>query len=161
VLHPLQLARAAESGAAAVVLIACVLGARLEELLDFCTTLGIEAVVEVHTPAEAEFAVAIGATIISVNNWDRTTNELHLKQAIGLRSLIPENIVTIATGALVTKEQLAAMHHAGFDAVILGRAIVQEGGAELARFARAHEVSRIPSGMGMPQEEYQDGDFSY
>ena len=61
---------------------------------------GLEAIVEVHTPEEVEFAVGVGATVIAVNNWDRTKNELHLNQAAGLRKFIPDNIVTIATGAL-------------------------------------------------------------
>ena len=59
ILHPLQLALAAEAGACAVYLIACVVGAQLEALLGIATVMGIEAIVEVHTPEEVEFAVSV------------------------------------------------------------------------------------------------------
>ena len=62
-LHPLQVAQAAEAGACAVYLIACVVGAQLESLLGYATVMGLEAIVEVHTPEEVEFAVGVGATV--------------------------------------------------------------------------------------------------
>jgi indole-3-glycerol phosphate synthase len=48
----------------------------LETLLDACTIMGTEAVVEVHTPNELEFALSKGATIFLVNMWDRMTGKL-------------------------------------------------------------------------------------
>ncbi len=145
VLHPLQVAQAAEAGACAVYLIACVVGAQLESLLGYATVMGLEAIVEVHTPEEVAFAVSVGATVIAVNNWDRTKNELHLNQAAGLRKFIPDNIVTIATGSLVDAEQVKRLQSAGFDAVILGRSLVREDSRELVATLRARELLRVPA----------------
>ena len=86
-----------------------------------------------------------GPTVIAVNNWDRTKNELHLNQAAGLRKFIPDNIVTIATGSLVDAEQVKRLQSAGFDAVILGRSLVREDSRELVATLRARELLRVPA----------------
>lgn len=69
-----------EDGAAGVLLIAAVVGADLSVLLDSCTIMGTEAVVEVHTPQELNFALSHGATVFIINMWDRTTGILHTQQ---------------------------------------------------------------------------------
>ena len=63
-------------GAAGVVLMVSVLGKHLRELLDTCTLMGVEAVVEVHTLTELEYALSVGATILLVNMWDRLSGKL-------------------------------------------------------------------------------------
>ncbi len=42
--------------------------------------MGVEAIVEVHTPNELEFALSKGATIFLVNMWDRLTGRLYPNQ---------------------------------------------------------------------------------
>jgi len=63
-----------------VLLIAAVVGAKLEELLDACTIMGTEALVEVHTPSELEYALNCHATTFLVNMWDRFTGKLYPNQ---------------------------------------------------------------------------------
>lgn len=65
------------NGASGVILITSVVGPSLEDLLNSCTIMGIEAIVEVHTPNELEFALDCGATIFLVNMWDRITGKHH------------------------------------------------------------------------------------
>lgn len=77
---PPQIAEALENGAAGVLLIVGVVGADLEILLDACTIMGTEAVVEVHTPNELEFALSKGATIFLINMWDRMSGKLFSEQ---------------------------------------------------------------------------------
>ena len=80
-LHPLQIAAAVDAGADGVLLMASVLGPRLEELLDACTVMGTEAVVEVHTPNECEHALELGAMALCLNNWDRVEGLWRANQA--------------------------------------------------------------------------------
>ena len=63
-----------------MLLIVAVVGGDLEVLLDACTIMGTEALVEVHTPNELEFALSKGATIFLVNMWDRMTGKLFSDQ---------------------------------------------------------------------------------
>ncbi len=60
-------------GADAVLLIAAVLGEKLPEYVDYTLDTGLEPLIEVHTRAEAENALATRATIIGINNRDLTT----------------------------------------------------------------------------------------
>lgn len=55
-------------------------GADLEVLLDACTIMGTEALVEVHTPNELEFALNKGATMFLMNMWDRMSGKLFTDQ---------------------------------------------------------------------------------
>jgi len=69
-------------------------------MLDACSLLGTEALVEVHTVNELEKALEVGATNIVATNWDRVENQLYPEQAKGLKFTIPDLIVAVAAGAL-------------------------------------------------------------
>lgn len=137
IVDPIQIAIAAECGADAVVLLAQVLGSRLEDLLDAATIMGVEAVVEVHTPDECRYALEAGATILLANNYDRIENQMMPRQARGLKDLIPPNIVSIATGGIRTFDQAAALGEVGYDAVLLGTAIIGSPPAESKPLVKA------------------------
>ena len=122
-LHPLQIAAAVDAGADGVLLMASVLGPRLEELLDACTVMGTEAVVEVHTPNECEHALELGAMALCLNNWDRVEGLWRANQAEAVHRLIPGNVVTVAAGGIGSSDEARRLHEAGFDAVVLGRAL--------------------------------------
>lgn len=143
-IHPVQVAQAVDRGADGVLLMATLLGASLGELLDACTCLGCEALVEVHTPNELEAALVLGATNIVATSWDRVENRLYDDQAKGLRHLIPDLIVAIAAGGISSMEEAAQLGDLGYDAVVLGRGL-----------AAAPDVGRFIGGVrereGMPQ----------
>ena len=121
IIHPVQIAQALEGGASGVLLITAVVGKDLEILLDACTIMGTEAIVEVHSPQELEYALSVGATIFLVNMWDRLTGQLHKDQAKGLASMMPMNALTIAAGDIGTVEEAAELAFYGYDSVVLGR----------------------------------------
>jgi indole-3-glycerol phosphate synthase len=78
--HYTKVARALENGAGGVLLNAQVLGKQLESLLNACTFMGTDAIVEVHTPADLELAIEAGATIILINMWCRESGKLFPNQ---------------------------------------------------------------------------------
>jgi indole-3-glycerol phosphate synthase len=80
IIHPVQIAQALENGASGVLLIVAVVGGDLEVLLDACTIMGTEALVEVHTPNELEYALSRGATTFLVNLWDRSSLKFYPNQ---------------------------------------------------------------------------------
>lgn len=125
ILHPIQIAQAVEQGATGVLLITAVVGGDLETLLNSCTIMGVEAIVEVHTPSELDFALARGATIFLVNMWDRMSGILHPQQAKGLASMMPMNAVAIAAGNIRTVEQACELGFYGYDSVVLGRNLAE------------------------------------
>lgn len=123
IIHPVQIAKALQQGASGVLLIVAVVGGDLEVLLDACTIMGTEAIVEVHTPNELEFALSRGATMFLVNMWDRATGQLFPDQAKGLANMMPMNAVSIAAGNIHTVEQALELGYYGYDSVVLGRGI--------------------------------------
>jgi indole-3-glycerol phosphate synthase len=148
IIHPVQIAQALERGAAGVLLIVAVVGADLEVLLDACTVMGVEPLVEVHTPNELEFALSRGATIFLVNNWDRTTGELFRDQAKGLSSMMPMNAVAIAAGDIRSVEEAAEFGFYGYDGVVLGRGLSDIPDVQ-QYMGEVHGVRAPPRGMGM------------
>lgn len=146
VVAPIQVALAAESGADAVWLSATILGGALPDLLDACTVAGVEGAVECHTPNEVQFALEAGATLLICSDRDRATGELHRHQCLGLKGFIPPNIVALAAGGLGTSlADVRALAAAGFDGVVLGRALVADPGAarEFVAACRALELDAV------------------
>lgn len=148
IIHPVQIAQALENGANGVLLIVGVVGADLDVLLDACTIMGTEAVVEVHTPNELEFALSKGATIFLANMWDRASGRIFKDQAKGLASLMPMNSIAIAAGDIRTLDEVAELGLYGYDAVVLGRGLADI--PDIKDFIDGvHEFRGAPRGMGM------------
>lgn len=148
IIHPIQIAQALEEGASGVLLIASIVGGDLEVLLDACTIMGTEAMVEVHTPNEVEFALNKGATIFLVNMWDRVSNKLFEEQAKGVASMLPVNSLAIAAGNIHSMEQVAELGFYGYDGVVLGRGINQL--PDIKEFVDdVHSFRGAPRGMGL------------
>jgi indole-3-glycerol phosphate synthase len=135
------------------------MGASLNELLDACTCLGTEALVEVHTVAELEKALELGATNIVATNWDRIENALYPDQAKGLKGLIPDLIVAIGAGGVGTVQDAAELADMGYDAVVLGRGLAASADIErLISTIRSREsLPNLLTGAGMMAEELKRG----
>jgi len=157
IIHPIQVALALETGANCVHLCATILGAGLEDLLDAVTIMGTEAIVEVHTPNELDYALELGANMIMVNNWDRLEGVLHRSQALALAREIPPHIVTIAAGGIFSPEQAFELADEGYDAVVLGRAISEhENIKKLINQIRGRKgVQRQYLGWGLKGDDFE------
>ncbi|KAF1078458.1 indole-3-glycerol-phosphate synthase [Methanogenium sp. MK-MG] len=71
-----QIAETRALGADAVLLIAGLLEERLSDFVSAACAAGLEPLVEVHTPDEANMALASGAEMIGINNRDLRTMEV-------------------------------------------------------------------------------------
>jgi len=113
-------------GADAVLLIVAILeDALLEELLALSRDVGIDAVVEAHTSKEVDRAVALGASIIGVNNRDLATFRTDLAVAEALAPRIPVATLSIGESGVSSVEGAARMRQAGYDAILVGEALVR------------------------------------
>ncbi|KAL8272522.1 hypothetical protein Esti_003521 [Eimeria stiedai] len=137
IIHPIQIAQAAEAGADGVYLIHSVAGAALEELLFAACVAGIEAVVEVHGAGEARQAIAAGATLLVANQADRLTGLLYPNSAVEVReAVLPETIVA-AKGGLNSLDDAKLLARCGVDSVVVGRALLREDAFEFVRSLKA------------------------
>jgi indole-3-glycerol phosphate synthase len=125
-IDPYQLYEARVIGADAVLLIVRALDdGLLRDLLSLADRLGLAALVETHSAAEVETALAAGARIIGVNNRDLDTLITDVALAPRLRPMVPPECVFVAESGISQPEQIAALHAAGVDAVLIGESLLR------------------------------------
>jgi indole-3-glycerol phosphate synthase len=124
ILDELQIVEARAAGAAAVLLIVRALPpARLVELLRATRVAGLDALVEVHTRAELDTALAAGATIVGINSRDLDTFRIDTAAAWRLLELVPPGLVAVAESGMASATDVSAAAGAGADAVLVGTAL--------------------------------------
>jgi indole-3-glycerol phosphate synthase len=96
----------------------------LGELLALGREIGMEAVVEVHTAAELERALAVKARIIGVNNRDLRTLTVNVQTSFDLIARIPDECIAVSESGLKAHEDLAKLRAAGFDAFLIGEQLM-------------------------------------
>lgn len=124
ILDELQILEARAAGAAAVLLIVRALTpARLRALLTCAGDAGLDALVEVHTPAETALARDAGAGLIGVNSRDLDTFRIDAGNAWSLLRALPPGLVAVAESGMATPADVEAAARAGADAVLIGTAL--------------------------------------
>lgn len=159
VVDELQIGLAKEAGADGILLIASVLGPALENFLNLCSIIGLEAIVECHTRNEVEAALSVMAQNILVTNFDRISGNYFPDQAINLAGLFPGSggpIISLATGGIETIDDVRKHLNAGYDGVVVGKAIM--GNMKAPGFIKAvREKPLLPvefSGWGLDDYDF-------
>lgn len=119
-----QIAQSIEAGADIILLIVAVLGEKTKAMLDCARMHNVSAIVEVHTTSELELAVKAGAEIIGINNRNLDTFEVDIENCLQLIKRIPDGVFKIAESAIYTEDDISRIKQAGFDAVLIGEALV-------------------------------------
>jgi len=115
-------------GADCVLLIAAALDD--DELAAFhrtATDVGLDALVEVHDEPELERALAVGATLVGVNQRDLVTFEVDHERALRMAMQFPDGVVSVAESGVRDPADAAALRAAGYDAVLVGESLVTSG----------------------------------
>lgn len=113
-------------GADAVLLICSLLSeAQLAEYLAQARELGMHALVEAHTAAEARTALAAGAEIIGVNNRNLQDFSVNPLNSLRLRAEIPAEKIFVAESGVTRPSDCAALKAAGVAAVLVGEALMR------------------------------------
>jgi indole-3-glycerol phosphate synthase len=123
----IQIYEARAIGADAILLIVAALpdDALLADLHAFATELDLGVLVETHDVAEIDRALAAGAEVVGVNSRNLSTFAEDLGIASSLSSRLPAAVVAVAESAVRSPADAAAMADAGFDAVLVGEALVR------------------------------------
>lgn len=129
-----QLAEAAATGAEAVLLIVRVLRGHTAAFAQAARARGLEPLIELHDLTEVAFAQAAEARLVGINARDLATFTLGEPTALPLRRAFPEAVLIRESG-LATPEAARAALRAGFDAVLIGEALMRSAdpGGFLAR----------------------------
>jgi indole-3-glycerol phosphate synthase len=125
VTDPYEIVEARASGGDNVLLIVAMLDLPLlRDLLSTARELGLGALVEVHTEAEAEQAVTAGGTLFGINNRDLHTFNVDLGTTERIRPLLPADAMVIGESGVHTKADVERLHRAGVRAILVGEAFM-------------------------------------
>jgi indole-3-glycerol phosphate synthase len=123
-----QLWEARAAGADAVLLIVAILEPpHLRDLLTAAKGLGLAALVECHTAAETDAALAAGGRIIGINNRDLRTFETRIETTLELLPLVPPGPIVVSESGFFTGDQVRRVVDAGAHAVLVGEGLVTAG----------------------------------
>jgi indole-3-glycerol phosphate synthase len=115
-------------GADAILLIVAALDdLELADFHDLAVELGLDVLVETHDEAEVDRALSVGATMIGVNQRDLVTFEVDQQRAIRLAAALPAEVVRVAESGVTGPEDARALHAAGYQAVLVGEALMTSG----------------------------------
>ena len=126
IFDPWQVWETRAAGADAFLLIVAILeDDALRELLELGRMLGMEPLIEVHSPEELRRALGAGARIIGVNNRDLRDFRVSLDTSLALVDAIPEECVAVSESGLHSHEDMSRLRDAGFDAFLIGEHLMK------------------------------------
>ena len=128
IVRPYQIHEARAHGADMLLLIVAALDQpALASMLDRTESLGMTALVEVHTEEEADRALQAGAKVIGVNARDLKTLDVDRGCFARIAPGLPSDIIRIAESGVRGPADLLAYAGAGADAVLVGEGLVTSG----------------------------------
>ena len=131
-------------GADAVLLIVAALDdAELAELHALVLGLGMDALVEVHDEAELARALAVGASLVGVNQRDLVTFAVDTERAERVAAAIPSGVIAVAESGIDGPESAARLAGAGYHAILVGETLVRSSDRATAVAA----LRRAPAGL--------------
>src|SRR3990170_2487355 len=124
--HPSQVIESRVEGADAVLLIAAALsGSELKALIAAAADLGLGALVETHSEADLEKALATDAPVIGVNARDLETLEVDAARALALLGRVPEDRIAVLESGIASRADVERAGAAGASAVLVGEALMR------------------------------------
>lgn len=133
IVSPYQVHEARAHGADLVLLIVAALEQNaLVALLDRVESLGMTALVEVHTAEEADRALEAGATLIGVNARDLHTLQVDREVFGKIAPGLPNAVLKVAESGVRGPGDLMAYAGSGADAVLVGEGLLTSGDPKVA-----------------------------
>lgn len=140
VIDEYQILETRVAGADALLLIAAILTrAQMQEYLEMTHSLGMHAVIEVHSFKDLEHALDCRPRIIGINNRNLDSFEVDLHQTERILRQMPKGYVTISESGISTPDDVRYCADLGVNAILVGEALMREPepGEALARLMNA------------------------
>lgn len=145
IIDPYQIDEACAVGADAILLIVRLLDDRsLRELHAHARDLGLDVLTEVFDTGDVERALAIGATLIGINNRDLTTFDTNLSNAVTVAGRLPSTALPVALSGVASVDDVAGLVRSGLSKFLIGEALVRS--ADPAALLRAMGKCEVQHG---------------
>jgi indole-3-glycerol phosphate synthase len=120
-----QVYEARAIGADCVLLIVLALAPNeIVELTVLAKSLGMAALVEVHTEDELKIALEVGSELVGINNRDLTRMVTDVATTAKLRPLVPAGVTLVSESGIRTAADIAMLRDLGVDAALVGESLV-------------------------------------
>ncbi|MCX5846276.1 MAG: indole-3-glycerol phosphate synthase TrpC [Deltaproteobacteria bacterium] len=125
IIDPYQIYETRRLNGDALLLIAGILEEeQLREYIRLTESLGLSALVEVHSRGEVNKALIAGATLIGINNRDLKTFSTDLSTSFNIAQHIPADKVIISESGINTREDIEMLMKAGIHAFLIGESLM-------------------------------------
>lgn len=134
-MDPYQVHEARAWGADCILLIVAALDdARMAELAELATGLGMDVLVEVHDGDELERALRLDLPMVGINNRNLRSFETSLDTTLSLLERIPDDRLVVTESGILTPQDVALMRASQVDTFLVGEAFMRadDPGARLA-----------------------------
>lgn len=126
ILDEVQILEARAAGADAVLLIMRILSEeQLAKLYAFSKSLGMDALVEVHTQNELKKVVNCGVDMVGVNNRNLNTLTVDAKRTQQLMPFIPQGVVRVSESGIKSRKDMLLLKGLDVDAVLVGETLMR------------------------------------
>ena len=113
-------------GASAVLLICSILDRDiLAEYIAIAHSIGLSALVEVHSEEEIDMALEAGARIIGVNNRDLKTFKVDIALSSRLRKHVPADVIFVSESGIKAPDDISKLREIGADAALIGETLMR------------------------------------
>jgi len=130
---PWQVAQSRALGADAILVILAISDDALAgDLLAEAARLGMDALVEAHDETEVDRAVALGATLIGVNNRDLRSFVTDLAVTERLAARVPQDRLLVTESGIASAADIGRLAAAGARAMLVGESLMRQPDVENA-----------------------------
>jgi indole-3-glycerol phosphate synthase len=127
IIDPAQVWQSRVAGADAILLIVRILDDhQLADLHTLGREMDLDVLVEIHEPRELERALAVGATLIGINNRDLSTFKTDLSLCVNLAPTIDPSITLVGESGISTAEDVRLLGEGGVDAILVGESLMRQ-----------------------------------
>jgi indole-3-glycerol phosphate synthase len=145
ILDRYQLLETRAAGADAVLLIAEILpGDSLEQLYREARRIGLHVLIELHDAAELPRVIALGASMIGINNRDLRRFDSRLEHSLELAPHVPPDRCLVSESGIRGRQDVVRLQAAGVKAVLVGEALMRATDIGAALDALTGQVASPP-----------------
>ena len=132
-IDPIQIAESRALGADCVLIIMGMIDDKTAKaLMQEARRLGMDALVETHDETELARAVALGATLIGINNRDLRTFHTTLDTFAELAPKAPEDALLVAESGIFTPDDVLSLTEKGAQAFLVGESLMRQDDVAMA-----------------------------
>lgn len=133
IVDPYQVYEARVAGADAILLIAeCLDAANMKELHDLAVDLGMDVLIELHSPDNLPKVLATGTRLVGVNNRDLHNFQVDTQRTLDIRKEVPTTQLVVGESGVRDRQLVEQWQQAGINAMLVGESLMRKPDIESA-----------------------------